>query len=92
MKLDWAGPTKEDIVECLEAVKGDPALLSPLKLLRHNLDHLLLLLLRDARRVEKVPAEVGLRDELARVLRIPGKLHFQHVRDQITLQSGAMLI
>ena len=45
--------TKEDIVECLEALKGDAPLCSlALELVRHDLDHLLLLLLGDVRRVE----------------------------------------
>ena len=44
-------PTKENIVERLEALEGDAPLLLILEPLSHHLDHLLLLLLRDVRRV-----------------------------------------
>ena len=66
--------TKEDVVECLEALKGDASLCArPLKLIRHNLDHLLLLLLRDGGGVEQVSAEVRLGDVVLGVLSVPEK-------------------
>ena len=87
--LIQVGPTKEDVVEWLEALKGDSPLciLASLKLVGHDLDHLLLLLLGDVGGVEEVPAEVCLRDLLVDILGIPRELHLQHVRDQIALRS-----
>ena len=66
-------PTKENIVERLEALEGNAPLLLILEPLSHHLDHLLLLLLRDGGGVEQVSAEVRLGDVVLGVLSVPEK-------------------
>ena len=61
---------EKDVIEGLEVVEGDPLRLA-LELVRHHLDHLLLLLLRDGGGVEQVSAEVRLGDVVLGVLSVP---------------------
>ena len=66
------GPTEENVVEGLEVLKGNPLGLA-IEPVRHHLDHLLLLLLRDGGGVEQVSAEVRLGDVVLGVLSVPEK-------------------